>query len=303
MMTFLYNAKRRVISEIRRLLAVDIRWEFHRRFFRAKPIIVSLPEYKCKLALYIGEHVSEAIRYGSFEVDVCNYVRRFLRPGMTFFDIGANLGLYTIIAGNILRENGKVHSFEPSQREFKRLKRNVSLNRLSNVVLNRMAVLDRETEVKLSVCDDARAAYNSLCAITHPGAINSFIRQETVQSTTIDAYLQQNDVKRVNLIKMDIEGAEILALRGGANLLKQRHSPVVIFECAECAIQRDGEGQRQFGRIRDLFSEYGYILYEFVSDEGILQPVIEKPLSKRWNFVAIRPSYSKNMGQEMSDEQ
>jgi len=67
-------------------------------------MIVPFPDYGCKLALYPGEHISDAVHSTRFEVDVCNFVHKFLRPGMTFFDIGANLGFYTVIAGTILKE-------------------------------------------------------------------------------------------------------------------------------------------------------------------------------------------------------
>ena len=289
-MTFLNNSTKIAISKIKELLSIDIRWELHRRYFRFKPMITRFPEYGYKLALYPGEHVSDAVRSKRFEEDVCNFIRRFLRPGMIFFDIGANIGLYTVIAGKILKENGEVHSFEPSQREFLRLSKNVRLNRLNNVILNRVAVLDRESGVTLSVCDDTRAAYNSLFTIKHPEAINSVIRNESVRSITIDAYVHHNKVKQVHLIKMDIEGAEIQALRGGSNLLSRKHAPAITFECAECAAQRDEKGEKKLREFCEILSEYGYIIYDFVSADGKIQPVTQKTLHKNWNFVAIKPS-------------
>jgi len=152
-----------------------------------------------------------------------------------------------------------------------------------------VAVLDREAEVNLSVCDDVRAAYNSLFTITHPEAINSVIRSETVRCTAIDAYLHEKGVKRVDLIKIDIEGAEIQALRGGSNLLSRKLAPAIIFECAECATQRSGEGEQKLRKFGEIFSEYGYVIYGFVSSDGTIQPVTQQPLFRGWNFVAIKP--------------
>ena len=264
----------------------NILWDLHRLALGNMAKIVSFPDYNCKLGLYPGEHVSDSIWKGTFEKDVCGFVCRFLKPNMTFFDIGANLGLYTVIAGKILNGTGKVHSFEPSQREFDRLAYNVRINDLNNVKINHLAISDRDGMVELNVCDDIRAAYNSIGVVTHTEAEGFVCRKENVASTTIDSYVLSEKIKKVNLIKIDVEGAESLVLRGAAKLLEIEYAPVLICEFNDNTA-RGLESTSE--ELWNILTEYGYSLYELVSPYGtVLQRSVKKPRYSSLNLVALR---------------
>jgi len=289
MIRFFKKGIQKNISIAKQLLQIDIRWELYKKYFKKRSIITFFSDHGCSLELYPGEHVSDAIHYRKFEVEVCNFIKKVLCPGMVFFDIGANIGFYTIIAGTILKGSGEVHSFEPSKREFNRLTRNVVLNELTNVHLNRVAILDRESERSLFICDDTRAAYNSVYTVTHPDAADAVICKENIRCTTIDAYARNGNIKKIDLIKMDIEGAEFLALKGSVNALNSNPAPIVVFECTECFTQQNKDDkQKQFNKLREIFQKHNYSIYEFIPNEGALQIVDQQPVRNGWNFVAIK---------------
>src|ERR1700739_2290572 len=131
------------------------------------------------------------------------YLRTILSPGKTFVDVGANLGIYTLAASRIVGPSGRVIAFEPSLESFPILKENISLNAFENVVAVRVALSDKTGEAFLYHGSDAgkNALGSDPCA--EP-------KGEAVATQSLDEALQQLSVETVDVIKMDVEGAEQL---------------------------------------------------------------------------------------------
>jgi FkbM family methyltransferase len=164
------------------------------------------------------------------------FLERALSPGNTFVDVGANLGIYALVASRIVGPSGRVIAFEPSQQSFFLLKENVALNSFTNVQIYRVAVSDRTG--KAFLYHGADPGENSLGKDPRLGS-----EGEEVETQSLDNALGQASVERVDLIKMDVEGAEELVVRG-ANKIVASHKPAIIFEVNQEASARLGLSPR-----------------------------------------------------------
>ncbi len=151
------------------------------------------------------------------------YLRSLLFPGATFVDVGANLGIYTLVASRIVGHSGRVIAFEPSVQSLPLLQKNITLNSLTNVTAFPVALSEKAGRVRLYHAGSCPSG-NSLGR--HPSFPGSF---ETVLAESLDDVLQRIPVGRVDVIKMDVQGAEELVLRGAQKTLASKN-PVIIFE-------------------------------------------------------------------------
>ena len=178
------------------------------------PRSVALPEGR----LYLNSAdpvISGALAFGVYERFELAVFRAILREGMTVLDVGANIGLYAIVAARHVGSSGAVIACEPDPVNFSVLERNVSANALSNVHLYQYALADRSGTVTLHL-SYSNKGHHTLT----PTELGDFTESAEVRAQTGDALIA--DLHRtVNVIKLDIEGAEPLALRGLAKTLAQ----------------------------------------------------------------------------------
>ena len=171
---------------------------------RAKRWIVRSGNYSCWL--------------GRYELGKQRALVSLLRPGDVFFDVGAHVGFYTLLAAMCVGKAGKVIAFEPLPRKLRFLRRHVEINRLSNVQIMPAAVSDTSGLGRLKIGGNSYT--NSL---TGEGG-GEDLEVETVALDDLTARLR---VPEPDCIKLDIEGAEELALFGARRLLRETR-PVVL---------------------------------------------------------------------------
>ena len=143
-----------------------------------------------------------------------------------FFDIGANSGLFTLLAAKAI-PGGQVHSFEASQFEFRKLVTTAEWNRLENVRLNNAAVSDSVGYLTIHETYSGGGALNRMDGPHKPGGR---FRLAVVPSLTIDHYADANALTEVHFMKIDVEGHEMSVLQGGLNTLT-RTPPILLIEC------------------------------------------------------------------------
>lgn len=135
-------------------------------------------------------------------------------PGATVVDVGANTGLFAVLAGRC-DPTVRVHAFEPVGRVFARLEANVARNRLANVACHRLAVSETSGSAVLRVPrGDAVPMMASLVA-----GWTDDVESETVDCVTLDGFVDTSGVARVDVLKIDAEGSEEAVLRGGARTI------------------------------------------------------------------------------------
>jgi FkbM family methyltransferase len=165
---------------------------------------------------------------GDYEPTISEIFRKIIRRGNVCLDVGANVGWYSTLFQRLVGETGEVHAFEPVPRTFEFLKRNVNLNKTSdNIVLNNVALGDAEKQVDIHLFPDLPDGHAS---------ISTFGRQrfETFpcRMITLDSYLDERNISNVNLVKIDIEGAELMMLKGASKLFMQKILPILEIEMA-----------------------------------------------------------------------
>lgn len=190
-----------------------------------------------------------------------------LGPSADVIDIGANLGFYSVLAAQSLRQRGSgvVHSFEPNPRIFTELGHNVALNSFSNVRLQCAGVGDVTSEMTLYVNEHA-VTYSSL------RQTQEFLQEEIrVPIVTLDEYAETNKLSRVGLVKVDVEGGELLVFKGARTLLARDH-PTLIYEEFERGYQLFGYSARE---VRAYLTGLGYRLYAIPENAASDAPLHE----------------------------
>lgn len=163
--------------------------------------------------------------YGCYEENETRFLLDILRPGMIVLDIGAHVGYYTILAGLRVSPGGAVHAFEPMASSYSRLLENVTLNQLDNVTANHCAVSDRAERATLWVGDPLNTGMSGL---SRDEGLSG--RKEEVRAVTIDGYLDGLRIRRVDVVKIDIQGAEHAALVGMKQTLRSNEQVQVLAE-------------------------------------------------------------------------
>jgi len=233
-----------------------------------------------KLFLYPGNETSRSVFVtGRYEPNEFFLLQRVIKPGMTFIDAGANMGLYSIFAARRVGARGTVLALEPSGREFEILQRNVKLNLLTNVITIRKAVSDRASEVELSVAPLEKSGHNTLGAF---GYDTPLAHRERVQAERLDDIVYGEGLARVDVIKMDIEGAEMAALRGAVETLRQ-FKPVLILELSDRSLQHQGTGS---GEVLAWLEQQGYRVFCFDPATGLPVALQPRPHFDSENIIA-----------------
>jgi FkbM family methyltransferase len=231
------------------------------------------------------DSVGKPIYLEEYEKDITSFVKEILKGGEIVFDVGANIGFYTILFSKLVGAAGKVHAFEPSIREFLALCRNLSINNSKNVYCNQLAVGNKDGVEQLTVLDDKRfGAYNSLAPINHHFVKSENAHCETARVITLDRYCELFPDQIPVLIKIDVEGAEKKVFMGADLLLKSSTAPIIIFEVYEETQIGDGGSANT---LTELVRDSGYSLYSF-GKGGKLTPFI---IGKTLNAIAIKKSH------------
>jgi FkbM family methyltransferase len=192
------------------------------------------------------------IRRGMFEPETVRAFAALLAPGMTVLDVGANVGQFTLVAARRLGPTGRVHAFEPTPELVAHVLSNLELNGLDNVVVNEVAVSDATGHAVLHLVEADDPGVNSIVNRS-PGA-----RTLEVPTVSLDDYLAERGVGPVDVIKIDIEGAEMPALRGARDLLTGDDSPVLVLEFHPTTLGYSGHSPDD---LLGLLNSNGYAFY------------------------------------------
>lgn len=230
------------------------------RCYKKKVIIYRLDK-DIDIILNLEWDVDYRICSGHFEPEVEGFIKQFLKPGMCFFDVGANIGQYTLIGSKYVGINGQMHSFEPAPKMFERLITNVKINQLSNVTLNNTALSDYNGYADLKICNDN--AYNSIGNSPMMDVINVI----KVKCTTLDEYVKLNFIEHIDLIKIDAEGAELNILKGATNIISRPYAPIIICEYnPNTSVGFDYKPNH----LKNYLHSFGYEVFE-MTEEGNLK--------------------------------
>jgi FkbM family methyltransferase len=211
---------------------------------------------------------------------------RLVRRDWVVVDVGANIGWYTLMAAKAMRGTGAVHAFEPASEEFSRFERNLTLNKFANVTAHQQAMSDSAGEAYLTELRDY--------GMTRLATSHDDLRRP-VTVTTLDVFAETEGLTRLDFVKVDIEGAEMLFLRGGRSSLARFH-PILMMELHERNLGAFGCSPAQL--LRQL-TECGYRVFR-VTRKGLDALMTTPSGSDFTNVVAVPVESLAGVAQRLS---
>lgn len=181
-----------------------------------------------EMELDLGDLIQRDIYAGLYEPFETRFIRKFLRPGMTVVDVGANVGYYTWLAAGLVEPAGRVLAIEPGPYAFDRLQRVIRANRLDNVECRQMALSDYSGRGTLYVPRPIDGNYNP--------SFNPYLSgMDSVDVTVerLDHVLDAAGLGRVDLMKVDVEGHELRVFRGAGRAIRDRRIGAILCEFNE----------------------------------------------------------------------
>ncbi len=223
--------------------------------------------------------------WSPLEIPVERLLRRAFQEGHVFFDIGANIGFYTFFAAPLVAESGSVHAFEPNPELVPNLFRSIELNKFPNrIIINAVAVGNvHGGNIPLYLPSDIRVKTNIGTPSTY---LHDWLDPElkvSVPQVSIDEYMREKKLERLDIVKVDTEGGELNVLKGMRNTL-QRTPPLLIV----CELMSKTASFIEHGNlyaspsapspvdIVDFLHERGYRPWHIRKQDGRLDRMIER---------------------------
>lgn len=204
---------------------------------------------KTKINIFPKGQIAKDIFWGGFEKKELEIFQSLLTPESVMIDAGANIGLYSIIGSKLVGIEGKVYSFEPSKANFDLLSKNIELNHIKNIIPINKGLGDKIGETLiLSQNFETGDAEKYILKSQNKGTntdilFNKIQLTETISLETLDNFQLTNNLKKVDFLKIDVEGYEYYVLKGAEQLLKKNPEIIILFECAEHLASRAGSTQ------------------------------------------------------------
>ncbi|NJL53269.1 MAG: FkbM family methyltransferase [Hydrococcus sp. SU_1_0] len=200
---------------------------------------------------------------GQYDYSIIQRLSKVLKTGSTVLDVGANIGFYTIALGHDSRKASKeysIYAFEPVKANFDRLAHNLNMNGLShqNIHIFNLALGNQEGQIKLQIGSASESSPTNNAIWIKDEVQEPKCSTCTSEITKLDIFAQQNKVQACDLIKVDIEGAELEFFLGGRNFIN-KYRPIIWSEFNPYHANRFGYSFRE---ISDLASNWGYDLYK-----------------------------------------
>jgi FkbM family methyltransferase len=203
-----------------------------------------------------------------------------LKPGNTFLDVGANYGMFTLFATQLVGSEGRVIAIEPQPRLAEALRQSKSQNDLKQVTILEMALSNQSGQEEFAVPSHS-SGIGSL--FQEHASSSSKITKINVNVKTLDQVVEEMQFLKIDLIKVDVEGAELLVFQGGNSLLREQ-SPFIWFEVNPGA---QNIASITVDEILDFLKKLGYCKFYEVSNlvQGNYMEPTEFP--KLTNLLAV----------------
>lgn len=236
-----------------------------------------LPE-GIRISLETGNELSAAIFCGSFEWAEREWLTNTLKPGDVFFDIGANIGLMSLLAAHKIGAKGVAVAFEPVSATYEKLQKNCSLNpQFSNIQTVRAAVSDANGKQEIFITGPGRDAWNSL--VPAEG-----MQCEIIETFRLDDLMSNEkfELPHPDLLKIDVEGWEIHVLRGATETLK-KYKPVLLIEFTASNLEAAGASCAE---LASELTKLGYSIHEYEPVKRKLKPISDFSFEHK-NLIAL----------------
>ncbi len=225
------------------------------------------------------EHIQQQLFwYGCYEKELGDLLKKMLRPNDVFIDIGANIGYFSLFSATI-SPSIKVISFEPVKDLFQKMKENFSINNTKNIVAINAAAgeINEQGELFLSAPDNL-----GMSSFQQPENYSG--RKEKVELVAIDDWFRKSGLTKIDLVKLDIEGSELAALKGMRRVLEEQR-PALIVEINPETLSLFGLKPLNIYNYLNQFNFDGFL----ISENGGLQHLNSSEISQTVNVLFIHP--------------
>ncbi len=218
-----------------------------------KPVRVEV-ERGVNLLLDPGDLVArEILITGSWQPDVWRSIKNGLSPGAVFLDVGAHIGYDSLKASVRVGNEGKVISFEPNPRTLEQLRANIVASHAGNVTLEPIACTDKELTLTLyDSTQEGNSGASSLSLKNADGSGKGNLPAYTVRGRPIDGVVRELALNRLDVIKVDVEGAEYMVLQGMRDTLLRFHPKVIMEVVAYHLANMNATPEQIFSMMKDL---------------------------------------------------
>lgn len=203
-------------------------------------------------------------------------------PRMVLFDIGAGAGFSTIAMASKFK-NLKIYAFEPYLDNFQILKKNIKINRLNNIIPYCSAVSCCTGKAILQISSNWENKLNTIGQLPYCLGYK-IITKKRVPVVTLDNFIENNNIHRVDLIKIDVEGAELLAFQGAKKLLEKSNAPIIFYKSRTLNTQAFNYHPVE---VMWFLEKMGYYLFE------LNKKIISRCFGKKYDvtIIAIKPNH------------
>lgn len=208
-----------------------------------------------------------AMYYGAYEPDTVRAMKRLLRKGDTFIDVGANIGYLSGIAMGLVGKTGQVHSFEPVPKHFQRLKNLALANKGYKIVVNQCALGEKEGTARIGVSGLSIGTSTMVPGLLKFKEIAYGRRKEIIEEMIevpahrLDSYIKEKSIGGVSLIKIDAEGFEFPILKGLSGYFENAdHLPAIICEITPPAYPLLGCTLAQLSEYMEKYNYHAFSL-------------------------------------------
>ncbi len=225
------------------------------------------PDVKMLLDPY--DYVSrEILETGQWEAESWAILQEHIGKGATVVDIGAHIGYYSLKAAPVAGPAGHVIAIEPNPETIQKLRGNIQASGARTITVEPVACSDTESTLELFAAPRSNTGETSLSR-TNASQDSQGVTSYKVRARPLDEILKQAGVSRVDAVKIDVEGAEYLVLKGATETLDRYH-PALLIEIVEHQLQAMGTSSEQ---VKELLRSHGYTArrtvqnnIEFVAD-------------------------------------
>lgn len=200
--------------------------------------------------------------FGEYDPSMTSVLKHLVKPGDTVWDVGTERGWFTLLMGSLVGETGRVDSFEAFPPTVQKLTKNVELNQMNWVHINGVAVSEENS--KMWFVPPSNEVTNNVSFLNDcsgVGYLTTSFKENAIEVNTInlDDYYEKSQIKKLSLIKIDIEGAEVSAIKGARHLILKDRPVIAIEFNRETALRANSSVEELNG----LLDSLGYKMFLF----------------------------------------
>ncbi len=180
-----------------------------------------------KFAIYPKNEMTRILYVSrTYEEETMNFLQKELKHSDIFLDIGANNGTYSMFCSRLCKQ---AFAFEPSKRDFARLKKNKELNNFTNLTIENVGLSNQKNKATILIADDYHSGQNTMETKFVYSSVALKEKQE-INLIKLDDYVKEKEIKKIDVIKIDVDGHEMMVLEGAKDIIDEKKPRAIIFE-------------------------------------------------------------------------